>query len=184
MSARKVCSFSLTVAGYAALKVLEQKEKRASRMDIVSDALVRAAQQLPSEAVIKFNVIDPAELLLVRADISAEQAIYDKIRKDLLAIRPGSDGAAISLAAEITKVDQQIDRLQRLDDRLARTSSIIRDLTPQDHQLGLWAIAWSKGRIEHFSTEEGKKEKNAAQWQNVHRVLHKILSMVFEAPAS
>jgi hypothetical protein len=178
MSKRKVGSFSLTEAGYAALKILERRNKDATRKDVVSDAIVRAAEDRAAVATVTFAVPNATEILLLRADITAEAAIYDKQRKDLLSIRPGSVEAAREMAAIVRKIDEQVARLTNLDLRLARRALLVKDLTPADHELARRAILWMKQRIEFLNSENGKKTKDWDVLLGLHTIIQRILSLV------
>lgn len=180
MSTRKVCSFSLNDAGYAALKILEARDKDASRKDIVSDALVRAAEDRAGLATVKFDLPDPMEILLLRADITAEAGIYDRQRKDLLSIRPASPEAAREIAAIVRKIDQQVAQLTNLDLRLARRAPLAKDLTPMDHELAGRAIAWTVGRIKFLNSEEGRKTKDSELLLSMYNIVQKILLLVVD----
>ena len=180
MSKRKVTSFTLTDAGFAALKVLEQKKKGASRKDVVSDALIRAAGDLAAQPVMSWRLLDPTATLLLRADIAAETVLYGKLREDLMSIRPGSPEAAIKVVAAVSKVDEQITRLQKVDSALSKQALVVRDLTPEEHRLGLRAIPWTKSRIQHYESAEGQKAKDAAHWLSIYKLVHKILSVVIQ----
>ncbi|HVF71045.1 MAG TPA: hypothetical protein VM940_05500 [Chthoniobacterales bacterium] len=178
MSKRKVGSFALTHEGYAALKILEARDKDASRKAVVSDALVRAAEDRAGQAKVKFNLPNPTEILLLRADITAEAAIYDKQRKDLLSIRPGSPEAAKEMAAVVRKIDAQVARLTNVDLRLAGRAHLIKDLTPADHEVARQAILWMKHSIDFLNSENGKKTRDRDVLLTMHIIIQKILLLV------
>lgn len=115
-----------------AIKILRQTSQDKSISEVVSESLVRAANDVVTAPVLQFARIDPGEYLGIYAVIAEITQQHQRLKKDLLRIRPTDKEAAVKLANAIIKAEAEITALGELRQRLAKMAKATATITPAD----------------------------------------------------
>ncbi len=115
-----------------AIKILRQTSPDKSISEVVSESLVRAANDIVAAPVLKFARIDPGEYLGIYAAIAEITQQHQRLKKDLLRIRPADKEAAEKLANVISKAEAEIAALGELRQRLGKIAKATATITPTD----------------------------------------------------
>jgi len=101
------------VAGRA-LKVLMQKHQLPAS-EIASMALVEMATGKAGQAPIHFRLLDPQDVMKVRADSAAHFKLWRAIRDDIYTFQPLDPDSAEHIADFLTRCDEAITQLEQID---------------------------------------------------------------------
>lgn len=147
----------------AAIKILRQEAADKSNSEIVSDALVRAANNHVAAPILQFARLDPADYLGIHAAIAEIAQQHQRLKKDLLKIRPADKDAAGKLAKAIDKADAEIAALLELRQRLAKIARATADITPEDATMLIEQVAPNcRNDLADSQTPEYVARKNRA----------------------
>lgn len=116
----------------AAVKILRQASSEKSISELVSESLVRAANEAVAAPVLQFARIDPGEYLGIYAALAELTQQHQRLKKDLLRIRPTDKEAAEKLANAINKAEGEIIALGALRQRLAKMAKATASITSED----------------------------------------------------
>ncbi len=115
-----------------ALKILKQTKPGTSISKIVSDAMVKAATGAVAAPIVRSALLDPHEYLSLQAEIAELLDAHQKIKKDILKIKPTDRQAAERIAIVIQKVESEITNLIALRQKLAKLAKSTSEITSDD----------------------------------------------------
>lgn len=122
----------LSTEALDALKILKQTAPAKSTAQIVSDSLVNAANAAVAAPTLKLNRLDPDEYLGLQARISEMIDLHQKIKREILRIKPSDKTAAERTAQAIAKLEAEINALNVLRKDLSKTARATAEISPQD----------------------------------------------------
>ena len=141
-----------------------------STLDVISDAILLAAKQLTTVAIVRFRLLDPLEILTLQSEICRiEQLHQDNRRRAKLRFSDKNIGE--KAAKIIEKIDAETLELQRLRLRLGK-QALVTELVGADVPAFKTLIHWAKNRIEKETRNEERR---------VHELEFKILKNLFES---
>lgn len=115
-----------------ALKILKQTRPGTSISKIVSDAMVNSASAAVVAPIVRCALLDPHEYLTLQADIAELLDAHQKIKKDILKIKPTDRQAAEKIANVLQKAEREITILMELRQKLSKHARATAELTPDD----------------------------------------------------
>jgi hypothetical protein len=129
----QVGSFNLTDEASKALATLQKKTGK-SKKEIVSASLISTLKGAVDQPVLKFNLPDPEEIMLLRSEIVELEFQANRLTKAIHQIRPVNKDQAKEVAKAMIGMQEHLKSLQVIDGMFKQKQHLLEGLTVAEYQ--------------------------------------------------